>query len=125
VGRKILVVEDESLSRKNLSQLLHAEGYDVVEASNGSDALKLFEEERFDLVITDLMLPQIDGLTLADTVGGVWPNTPVLLMTGYLSIPSQKVRARMPELISKPVDFEELLRKVGKLIGRHPNLTGA
>jgi CheY-like chemotaxis protein len=62
----LLVVEDESISRYAFARLLTKEGYDVKEAANGLEALNLLKTHRFDLVIPDLAMPEMNGLTLVD-----------------------------------------------------------
>ena len=61
-NKKILIAEDDELSRSNLTELLNAEGYEVKAVENGKQAMDAFVEDKFDLVITDLKMPQGDGL---------------------------------------------------------------
>src|SRR3954453_24223017 len=78
----ILVVEDEPQSLKVLSYFLSHEGYQVIGAQDGLEALELLTHFRFDLVVSDLKMPRMDGITLARHIIST-VHTPILLMTGY------------------------------------------
>ena len=113
---KILLVEDESVTRKSLTEFLQNHDYEIVEAADGADALKLLGVEDFDLVITDFVLPRVDGLHLTDVIQHSWPHIPVLLISGYLSVAGARAILKdRAEVMSKPIDHEELLRTVRRL----------
>jgi len=84
VGR-ILVVDDESSMCQYLSILLEKEGHEVVAANSGPEALRLMEEKPFDVVLTDIQMPKMDGIQLLKGIKGIDPNTPVVIMTAYAS----------------------------------------
>ena len=95
----ILVAEDESLLRKILTGLFEAEGYRVVAAATGREALERFGAEPVDLVVTDIRMPEIEGLELLDRLKRVDPEVPVVIMTAFSSVESavaalQGLRAR-------------------------------
>jgi CheY-like chemotaxis protein len=116
-GEKILLVEDESITRASLADLLRKESYDIEEARDGAEASELFEKQRFDLVITDLVMPQLNGFKLIASVRSKSPKTPVILITAYLSPDSGKAVVQgQAELITKPIEPDILLSTVKHLL---------
>jgi CheY-like chemotaxis protein len=79
--KRILIVDDEKSIREILSAILVSLGYEVVTASNGNEGLGLFSRSAFSLVITDLYMPEVDGLTFAFSIKETSPGTPVVLIT--------------------------------------------
>lgn len=79
---KILIVDDSKDIRDILSKMLSLMGFEAAVASNGNEALNLFLADSFDLVLTDLEMPDLDGWTLALHIKDKSPNTPVVMMTG-------------------------------------------
>jgi DNA-binding NtrC family response regulator len=91
--------------------------YEVTEAKDGSEALDELGKRRFDLVISDLVLPQIHGFDLVDEIHSRWPNTLVLMVSGYLSPDSAaKILDGMAEFLQKPFERQSLLAKVERLL---------
>jgi CheY-like chemotaxis protein len=114
---KILVVEDDVVLRKSIAQLLQKEGYVVEEAPDGAQALGLLNQRRFDLVISDFVMPRMDGLKVVEQVHALCPQTPVIFLTGYLSRKSAEALLHgMAEFVQKPVTDELLLAKVEGLL---------
>lgn len=113
---KILFVEDESSARRAFSQILSLSGYDVAEAADGEEALRLLEERSFDLVLLDIRVPKISGLSLVPHIRAKWPATRVLAMSAYLDpadvnyLVNDKV-----VFLSKPVNATDLLEIVNRL----------
>jgi CheY-like chemotaxis protein len=117
MAEKILVVEDDLVIRKSISQMLQQEGYEVDEASDGAQAVGLLNERRFDLVISDFVMPRMDGLKVVEQVHCISPQTPVIFLTGYLSRKSaESLLHGMAEFVQKPVSDELLLAKVQRLL---------
>ena len=114
---KILVVDDEALVRdivrKGLSKM---GGYDVEVAQNGLEAIEKMERDVFDLVLTDLKMPEMDGIELLKTIKGTRPEMMVILMTAYGSIETAVEAMKMGanDYITKPVDFNDLLIHISK-----------
>jgi len=107
---KILIVDDEQSMRELLSILLRKEGYDVVTAENGSNALKAVQREIFDLVITDLKMPQFDGMALLKSIKEVSPDTIVIIITAFGTSEGAE-RARnlgAYDYIGKPFNNDEI-----------------
>jgi two-component system response regulator PilR (NtrC family) len=80
---RILVVDDERSMREMLTILLEREGYEAVEAGNGTDALRLFEASPFDLVISDIQMPGLNGIELLERIKKLAPEVPVLMITAF------------------------------------------
>lgn len=118
MAQKILVVEDEYLSRNNLCKFLAGEGYIIRDAANGAEALEKITSESFDLVITDFVMPHVDGLRLIELVRGKWPQLPLILITGYLSAHAGEMilEGRAARIITKPIDLDELLTAVKRTL---------
>ncbi|MFI5247165.1 MAG: response regulator [Nitrospirales bacterium] len=79
---KILIIDDEQGIRDLLDTLLRRKGYDVVVAENGREGLKVFRRERPDVVVLDLKMPGMDGLTVLQEIRHLDPNKPVIILTG-------------------------------------------
>jgi CheY-like chemotaxis protein len=91
--RKLLVVDDDPVVGASFKRVLSGKGYMVVSAENGSEALAKLQAEKFDAVFTDLRMPGMDGLQVAERVRADQPWTPVVIVTGYGS-PASEARAR-------------------------------
>jgi len=106
----ILVVEDETIARKNLEHILKKEGYDVVSAENGEKAIALLKKQTFDLVITDFKMENVDGMQVLEQSRALHPLTEVIMITGYatvdLAVHSMKVGAFY--YIAKPYKIDEV-----------------
>ncbi len=114
----ILIVDDEEIIRDSLSFILKKEGFHVAEAGNGKAALEKIRDGSFDLVLTDLEMPEMKGIELLEHVNGLAPETMVMIITAYGSIDTaiSALRKGAVDYILKPVDFDELLHKVSKLL---------
>jgi len=114
---KILVVDDEApvrdVVRKGLSQM---GGYSVEVAQNGVEAIEKIEKDVFDLVLTDLKMPEMDGIELLKTIKGTRPEVTVILMTAYGSIETavEAMRIGATDYITKPIDLNDLLIRISK-----------
>ena len=82
--KRILLVDDESIILETYSSLLSEKGYSVVTASSGREALERFSRDSFDLVITDLAMPDGDGFKLLEEIKEISPHTPVIVFTGKI-----------------------------------------
>ena len=114
---KILVVDDEGPLREMLQRGLSQIGeYSVETAQNGQEAIEKIEKDIFDLVLTDLKMPEMDGLELLKMIKGTRPEIMVILMTAYGSVESavEAMKVGANDYITKPIDFNELLIHVSK-----------
>ena len=119
MGYKILVVDDEGDVRELLSiALTEVEGFSVQLAENGEEALRKIERESFDLVLTDLKMPKMDGLQLLSEIVDSKPEVLTVLMTGYGSINSalEAIRGGASDYLMKPVDIAELVVRLQKVL---------
>jgi len=107
---KILVVDDEKLTLKNLKYILTKEGYEVKAVDNGMSALNLLKNEEFDLVITDLKMDMVSGLDILEKCKEWYPDTEVIMITAYGSIDSaiQAMKLGAYHYITKPFRLDEL-----------------
>ena len=114
---KILIAEDEEISLKHLTYSLESEGYAVTGTKNGLDALKRLEKEEFDILITDVKMPEMDGLTLLGEVKNKYPNIQVMVITGFGSVESavNAMKKGAIEYITKPFNLDELNLKMEKI----------
>jgi DNA-binding NtrC family response regulator len=111
--RKVLLVDDHHRSLKNIACFLRAEGFGVDEASNGNEAAQLLQKSGFDLVVSDLCMPGIDGVRLLECARSLNPNIPVVLMSGRDNVDLDRFNKRGPTaFVEKPIDLEELLSKM-------------
>src|SRR5438552_4680379 len=117
---RVLVVDDEPMMSDSLRQHLADEGYSVDTAATGAQAIDLFDGAAHHLVICDLQLPDMDGLTLLRHMKDARPTTEVIVVTGYGSVQTavEATKAGAFYFVEKPFDFEELLPLVEKALER-------
>src|SRR3954469_11863816 len=117
---KILVVDDEPNVLLTMSAILRQEGYDVDEASNGAQALQALAARRYDLVLTDLNMPQVDGMAVLEAVQKRAPSTVTLVITGYASVPTalRALQLGAYEYLLKPTEIEDLKQAVRRSLER-------
>jgi DNA-binding NtrC family response regulator len=119
--RSILVVDDDESLRRITQMQLEEAGYDVLKASNGSEALVLIEEEAPALVITDLKMPGFSGLELLKKVRESNPQITVMMITAFGTVQTavEAMKAGAYDYITKPIDYEELVLAVNRAMERH------
>jgi DNA-binding NtrC family response regulator len=124
VAFRILVAEDEDITRKHIVNTLSDEGYDIEATDDGLKALKIARSGNFDVLITDIKMPGMDGMQLLSNVKETSPDTEVIVITGYGSINSavSAMKIGAHDYVTKPFELEELSLKVAKII-RHKTLT--
>jgi two-component system KDP operon response regulator KdpE len=111
---KILVVDDEEVTRLSLAEILSLEGYQVASASSGEEALQKLEEETFDLVLADLVMKEVDGLQVMEAAKKLSPETVVIMLTAYGSLESaiQAMRQGAYDYLIKPCGAQEIVASV-------------
>jgi len=115
---KILVVDDEAPLREILQRgLAQMGGFSVEVARNGLEAIEKVEKDIFDLILTDLMMPEMDGMELLKMIKGTRPEMPVIMMTAYGSIDTavEAMKIGANDYITKPVDLRDLLLRISKV----------
>jgi two-component system response regulator PilR (NtrC family) len=117
---KVLVVDDEQGMRDFLTMLLEKQGHRVITAADGEQALQLVAEQTPDLVISDLRMPNVDGIGLLAGIRKQYPELPVILVTAYASSDStiQAMRLGADDYITKPFRIEEIRLVVEKALAR-------
>ncbi len=117
---KILVVEDDRDLNHTVCTYLNKNGYEAVGCLRAADAYDAMYGDRFDLIISDIMMPGIDGFEFAETVRGLDQDIPMLFMTARDDFSSKQrgYRIGIDDYLVKPVALEELLLKIGALLRR-------
>jgi DNA-binding NtrC family response regulator len=112
---KILIVDDEKVTMKNLEHVMKKEGYEVVGTESGQNALKLLDEYQFDVVLTDLRMEKVDGIQILKRCRELYPDTEVVIITGYATLESaiHTMKQGAFYYIAKPFKLDEV-RKVVK-----------
>lgn len=116
--KTILIVEDETVLRESLAELLVEEGYEVLQAGNGKEARDLLIQRGVDLVLSDVRMPEMDGITLLGHLRQLLPQTPVIMITAYGTVESAvgAMRAGAFDYLLKPVRFDDVLLKVQRAL---------
>jgi len=115
---RVLIVEDEEKIRTMLNDAFRAAGHQVLDAANGSDALKSLESNEFDLMVCDLGLPELSGLHVARWVKEFRPDLPVIIATGFAEMITSEdyAKARIDEAISKPYAAADVLNCAHRIL---------
>jgi Response regulator containing CheY-like receiver, AAA-type ATPase, and DNA-binding domains len=115
----VLVVDDEEIARTNLEHVLKKEGYAVRTAANGVEALELLRAWSFDLIVTDLKMDKMDGMTLLAEAGRLSPATQIIIVTGYATVNSavQAMRTGAAHYLTKPISLDDLRATVREVLG--------
>lgn len=117
---RVLVVDDEMRVCNSCMKTLKSEGYTVDYALNGEEALEKVADGNFDLVVTDLKMPKVDGMQLLRRVKEKWPDVNVVMITGYGTIRSavEAIKLGAFDYLSKPFTSEELAGVAARALGR-------
>ncbi|HQK97534.1 MAG TPA: response regulator transcription factor [Bacteroidia bacterium] len=120
MSTRILLVEDEQSLLETIKLNLELEGYKVQSASDGKKALKAFKQERFDLIILDVMLPEMDGFTVCEAIRLDNQQVPILFLTAKHSSADRinGLKIGGDDYLTKPFNLEELLLRVQILLKR-------
>ena len=118
LGKVILVVDDEEDILELLSVILHDEGHRVLTASNGVEALGILADEKIDLVITDIRMPQMNGIELLTELNHKGQHPPVVFISGYSDIsPEEAYALGVARFIFKPFEVKTIIQNVRDLLG--------
>lgn len=115
--RRILVVDDEKSVRRLVAKVLETQEYEITMASNGVEAIKQIEKEFYDLIITDYMMPEMDGLELTCWIKARCPFIPVLVVTGKGPV-QDLLNNGAAACIMKPFDIFELRSLVKTILNK-------
>lgn len=116
-NKRILVVDDEENARVALSKILAHEGYDVSSAGNGVEALNYLRSKDVELIITDLNMPEMNGLMFLRELNRSHPSSNVIMITAYGEVESylEAMTLGAFEYINKPVKYEDLKKVINKI----------
>jgi two-component system alkaline phosphatase synthesis response regulator PhoP len=121
----ILLVEDEENLQEALKLNLELEGYEITGAYDGAEALNAVQKEYFDLIILDVMLPEVDGITVCETIRLSNPDIPILILSAKNSSADRVLGLKKgaDDYLTKPFNLEELLIRVNNLIKKSERLS--
>jgi two-component system response regulator PilR (NtrC family) len=118
MAERILIVDDEDIIRDSLVFVFQKEGYEVSQASNGAEAYRQISAQAFDVVITDIEMPEMKGIELLEKITQFNPQTFVMIITAFASIETavSALRKGAYDYIIKPLDFDDLLMRIRRLL---------
>lgn len=112
----ILIIDDEAGILETICDILDIKGYDVTTASNGVKGVELVQAHHFDLVLTDIVMPEMNGIEACHHIKRISPDTKVIMMTGYgaeHSLVRTAIDSGAEQILHKPFDISELLYAIG------------
>jgi len=112
--KKILVIDDEPIVRLSCEKILSIEGYEVKSVPSGKEGFELLEKESFNLVLLDLKMPDMDGVEVLKKIKSAWPETIVIMITGYSTVETAVKTLKLGALnyIEKPFTPDALIEGV-------------
>ncbi|NMB53298.1 MAG: response regulator [Leptolinea sp.] len=115
---KVLVVDDAEFLRVRITKMLTGEGYEVKEAENGAKAVEIYQQIKPDVVLMDITMPEMDGLTALKNIRGLDPNARIIMLTalGQESVVMEAVKAGAKDFVVKPYDGDRVLQAISKAI---------
>lgn len=122
---RVLIIDDEEIARKNLAHVLTRENYDVVTSPDAEGALRELETTEFDVILTDLRMGRISGMDLLETVKRKHPETKVIIVTGYATVPSaiESMKKGAFNYIAKPFKLDEVRSTVKQALEKRSLVT--
>lgn len=113
---RILIVDDNREFCDNMKDILELQGHNTNCVYDGKTALELIAKDVIDLALVDIVMPEMDGLTLLKKIKAVKPKLPVMLVTGFAHehATGEAMRSGALALLKKPIDFDELMRMIEK-----------
>jgi two-component system cell cycle response regulator CpdR len=116
---RILLAEDDQAMRTYLARALENAGYEVVAVDRGTAALELLETSRFELLLSDIVMPEMDGIELAQHCAQISPRTKVMFITGFAAVTLKANReAPQAKVLSKPFHLRDLVLEVERIFGQ-------
>ena len=116
VAPRILLAEDEEAMRTYLARALTNAGYEVSAVDRGTDALPLLETGEFDLLVSDIVMPEMDGIELAQRCAAISPRTKVMFITGFAAVSLRASREQpSAKVLSKPFHLRDLVLEVERI----------
>lgn len=116
---RILLAEDDAAMRTYLARALENAGYEVVAVDRGTAAVPLLEAGQFDLLLSDIVMPEMDGIELAQRCAELSPKTKVMFITGFAAVTLKASReAPQAKVLSKPFHLRDLVLEVERVFGQ-------
>ncbi len=118
--RKVMVVDDDSAMRTYCKKMLVENGFDVVEAANGTEAISVYKESQPDMVLMDITMPDMDGLTALKEIKKIDPGAKVAMVTaiGQQALVMEALKTGAMDFVIKPFDQESVLGTIEKALGK-------
>lgn len=124
-SHRILLAEDEDAMRAYLTRALETAGFEVSAVDRGTDAVPLLESEQFDLLLSDIVMPEMDGIELAQRCAEVSPHTKVMFITGFAAVSLRASREQpQAKVLSKPFHLRDLVLEVERVLEDHQKARG-
>ena len=121
---RILLAEDDEAMRAHLARALDKAGYDVIAVDRGTAAVPYLESQHFDLLLSDIVMPEMDGIELAQRCAEISPRTKVMFITGFAAVTLRANReAPQTKVLSKPFHLRDLVLEVERLFGESQQLS--
>lgn len=116
--QRIILAEDDESMRRFLVKALEKAGYSVVAFGNGADAYQRIREEPFSLLLTDIVMPEMDGIELARRASELDPDLKIMFITGFAAVAlnSEEQAARDAKVLSKPFHLRDLVQEVERML---------
>ncbi len=115
---RILLAEDDAAMRTYLERALHNAGFAVDSVDRGTAALPLLEENHYDLLLSDIVMPEMDGIELAQKCNEISPDTKVMFITGFAAVTLKASREQpQAKVLSKPFHLKDLVLEVERVLG--------
>lgn len=114
--RRILLAEDDESMRGFLVKALEKADYDVVAFENGEDAFERLKHEPFTLLLTDIVMPKMDGIELARRAAELDPDLKIMFITGFAAVTLNNETPKDARVLSKPFHLKDLVREVDRLL---------
>jgi DNA-binding NtrC family response regulator len=111
----ILLVDDHKVGREALAKILRLHAHEVMEAADAAEGLSMLNSMHFDIIITDFVMPEVSGFQFIDQVRKLWPDTRVLMMSGYLTPEVGGLLSEGFKFLPKPVDVPILLEAIERI----------
>ena len=121
---RILLAEDDNAMRTYLERALINAGYDVISVDRGTEAVPLLEQQQFDLLLSDIVMPEMDGIELAQRCAAISPRTKVMFITGFAAV-SLRADREQPQarVLSKPFHLRDLVLEIERTFEDRKHLT--
>lgn len=115
--KTILLIEDDDVLRKIMEEFLEESGYLVLKASDGLEGIEMIDKETFDMIITDIVLPNVSGIGVIKMAKARHPKVPIICITGYGYFPEKLAEEEHADKVfHKPFEFKELAEAVKTLL---------